>query len=330
MVGMFNLDSVFGENMANGGIRGQDTKGCGMMGISGAARGEGLGLECCLKWAMSANEEGSDSGMGVAGAVSGIALCCALSPNYCLSALDIAKEKAGCLNGALAAGSQMDSAWKTCAVECGKKGYGELVHNIDGTYDPAQIENLMKECYNGAEKNWQPSPTVLTASELAPIVPEEIKGVLSGDVNGSVGSSVEMVQDEIKNLMFASDLPKIDSQAKMYVDNINSVRENQAKMKLNAVTRAIALGQRSVALALNSGEDVDGMRSEIETSNDMINLLKGIAKLQAQHLQKINQITAIRSKLLELNSIDTIISGDIQYQGEDETKENDASEESES
>ena len=179
MVGMFNLDSVFGGNLANGGIRNQDTKGCSLMGISGAARGRGLGLECCEKWAMSANEDGADSGfMGILGPVSPKVVCCALSPEYCLSALDIAKEKAGCLNGALGAGGKIDAAWKTCAVECGKKGYGELVHNADGTYDPAQIDELMKECYNGSEKKWQPSPTVLTASELAPVVPEEIKVLL--------------------------------------------------------------------------------------------------------------------------------------------------------
>ena len=81
-----------------------------------------------------------------------------------------------------------------------------------------------------------------------------------------------------------------DTQAKKYINNINSVRENHNKMKLNAVTRSIALGKRAVALALKSGEDIDALREEIETNNDMIYLLKGIAKLQAQHLQKTNQI----------------------------------------
>ena len=141
---------------------------------------------------------------------------------------------------------------------------------------------------------------------------------------------VGQVQGEIIKIMFASDDVNPDSAEKMYINNINSVRENQSKMKLNAVTRSIALGRRSVALALKSGEDIDSLREEIESSNDMINLLKGIAKLQAQHLQKINQITAIRSKFLELNSIDNIISGDIQYQEKDAAKEDDESEESES
>jgi hypothetical protein len=40
-------------------------------------------------------------------------------------------------------------------------------------------------------------------------------------------------------------------------------------------------------------------------------MLKDVAALQAQHLQKINEITALRAKLLELNSIESIISGGV-------------------
>lgn len=136
-------------------------------------------------------------------------------------------------------------------------------------------------------------------------------GSCAAEEGGSGSGTVEKVRTEIIKMMMVDPETVVNSAEKKYQDNVNSVRENQDKIKLNAVTRAIALGKRSVALALKSGEDIDALREEIESSGDMISLLKGVAKLQAQHLQKTNQITAMRSKLLELNAIDTIIAGDI-------------------
>ena len=139
---------------------------------------------------------------------------------------------------------------------------------------------------------------------------------------GNSSGQVEKVRKEIANMMLVKSDASEGNQNKKYQNNINSVRENQNKIKLNAVSRSIALGKRSVALALESGKDIDELRQEIETSNDMISLLKGIAKLQAQHLQKTNQITALRSKLLELNSIDAIIAGDIYSHAETSSDKN--------
>ena len=150
-------------------------------------------------------------------------------------------------------------------------------------------------------------------------------GMFSGvDVEGGgpASGTIEDVRQEIVKILFVSPETVPDSNAKKYQDNINSVRENQNKIKLNAVSRSIALGKRSVALALKSGEDIDSLRKEIETSNDMIGLLKGIAKLQAQHLQKTNQITTLRSKIAELNAIDAIRAGDIYYKDDGSTNSN--------
>ena len=96
-----------------------------------------------------------------------------------------------------------------------------------------------------------------------------------------------------------------------YVNNVDSVTENRNKLRLNAASQAIALGQRAVSLATESGNDIEKLRVEIENRDDMLRMLKGIAKLQAQHLQKTNAITAMRAKLVELNAIDNILSGDI-------------------
>ena len=96
-----------------------------------------------------------------------------------------------------------------------------------------------------------------------------------------------------------------------YLNNIDSVRENQNKIRINAGSRAVALGKRAVALATESTEDVEGRSREVKERDDMLRMLKGIAKLQAQHLQKTSAITAMRAKIMELNAIDDIIAGDI-------------------
>ena len=97
-----------------------------------------------------------------------------------------------------------------------------------------------------------------------------------------------------------------------YLNNEDSVIENRNKMRLNAASQAIALGQHAVSLAADAGEkDIEPMRKEIENRDDILRMLKGIAKLQAQHLQKTNAITAMRARLAELSAIDDIISGDI-------------------
>lgn len=97
-----------------------------------------------------------------------------------------------------------------------------------------------------------------------------------------------------------------------YLNNEDSVVENRNKMRLNTASQAIALGQHAVALAVDAEEkDIEPLRKEIEYRDDMLRMLKGIAKLQAQHLQKINAITAMRAKMVELTAMNNIISGDI-------------------
>lgn len=135
------------------------------------------------------------------------------------------------------------------------------------------------------------------------------------------GGNPEALRQEIIKIMLVNPKTTVKQGGKdAYLDNINSVRENQNKIKLNAATRAIALGRRAVALATQSGEDVNKSREAIESNDDVLNMLKDIAKLQAQHLQKINEITAMRAKMLELNSIESIMAGDVATTDEDALK----------
>ena len=96
-----------------------------------------------------------------------------------------------------------------------------------------------------------------------------------------------------------------------YLNNVDSTIENRNKLRLNAASRAFALGQHAVALATVSGDDVNAIKDEIESQDDILRMLKGIAKLQAQNLQKTNAITAMRAKIAELNAIDGIINGSV-------------------
>jgi len=131
----------------------------------------------------------------------------------------------------------------------------------------------------------------------------------------------ELRQSIIKMLYVTTDAkPGTSEKEKNYIDNINSVRENQNKVKLSEATRSIALGRRAVALALESGKDVDERREAIEQNDEVIKMLKEIAKLQAQHLQKINEITALKAKILAMNSIENIIAGGVSTTDEEAKK----------
>jgi len=101
------------------------------------------------------------------------------------------------------------------------------------------------------------------------------------------------------------------NQGEKYLNNVDSVTENRNKLRLNAASRAIALGQHAVSLATVSGDDVDALREEIESQDDVLRMMKGIAKLQAQHLQKTNAITAMRARLAELQAIENILDGSV-------------------
>ena len=134
---------------------------------------------------------------------------------------------------------------------------------------------------------------------------------------------VEKIREEIVKIMLVkadTDVAAGAEKNSQFENNVNSVKENRNKMKLSAVTRAIALGQRAVALATQSGTaDIDKMTKMIEEKKDVMNTMRAIAKLQAQHLQKHNEITALRAKILELDSIEHIVAGSI-YSVEEENK----------
>ena len=197
-VGMFNLDSVFGAYHANEGVRDEDTRSCGIMGISPVTDiglyasmisefvgkfplidRESPGFQCCVKWA-AANESQmlqaasgnyASAAQSIGSTMQRLEQCCALSPELCLGKHT---AKAECVNNQLQNGGDLVSGLQACAVECDKSGYGELNYRGDGTYDPSQVAQLVKSCEQ-KRLEWSPSPTVLTSDELAPVVPVYFK-----------------------------------------------------------------------------------------------------------------------------------------------------------
>ena len=148
-------------------------------------------------------------------------------------------------------------------------------------------------------------------------------GKITGSGGGGSGTgATEDLRQAVINTMLVKPETEVDSTSgkKAYEDNINSVRENRNKIKMNAITRSIALGRRAVALAQESGKDIDERRAAIEQNDDVMSMLKEIAKLEAQHLQKVNEITALRARMIELNSIENILTGSVVTTDEDALK----------
>ena len=199
--GMFNLDSVFGTYHADEGVRDEDTRSCSAMGISAVTPDgpyaalmkqaasaipgvdtDSPGFQCCLKWSAAQESKLLQSASGSGGiSKSGSSLiqsmkkCCSLSPELCFG---VHAEKTECVNNKLSSGSSLGDGLKACSVECGKDGYGELKHMDGEKYDPKDVDELVKKCEK-QKTNWAPSPTVLTADELAPVVPNYVKSKLS-------------------------------------------------------------------------------------------------------------------------------------------------------
>ena len=144
-------------------------------------------------------------------------------------------------------------------------------------------------------------------------VPVLAAQVSSGESETTAGDEkVEALQEEIIKIMKVDPNTNTNQNTMAFKDNVNAARDNQNKMMMNAATRAVALGQRAVALATKSGQDDLAMlKDKIEKAENLMSVLDGIAELQAQHLQKINQISSLRGKMLELKAMDGLMAGDI-------------------
>ena len=136
--------------------------------------------------------------------------------------------------------------------------------------------------------------------------------VSTGSGSAAGDEKIEALQEEIIKIMRVEPDTAANANAQAFEDNVNAVKDNQNKMMLNTATRAVAMGQRAVALATTSGkDDMILLKDKIEKAEDLMTVLDGIAELQAQHLQKINQISSLRGKMLELKALEGLMTGDV-------------------
>jgi hypothetical protein len=202
-------------------------------------------------------------------------------------------------------------------LSCDIKQYGALKHNEDGEYNKEEVDGMVKTCAM-EDVDWAPSTTVPGPEAFIPAVPTNVGNILGGENGEGDGSGkAHTLAATVRSITVvdpnrskgAGDCK--DGKSCSYLNNEDSAMENRNKLRLNAAAQGIVLGQQAVALATESGKDVDDLRKEIEYRDDVLRMLKGIAKLQAQHLQKTNAITAMRAKLVELSAIGNIASGSI-------------------
>ena len=192
-LGVFNVESVYGHSYEYEDMRDLNMQYCSAMGVGDPewrqkiqSGQESAGAFCCEQWLdVQAHSLNTMVGLltspgNIVDALSSASMlkeyCCATSPGICDT---LGTKKAECVNGALQGGATAEGAWQQCAVECGNTDYGALVYNPETGYDPNQVTELVKGCYK--IESWVPSNTVLSSSEMTPIVPSGVKDVL---VNG--------------------------------------------------------------------------------------------------------------------------------------------------
>lgn len=193
--------------------------------------------------------------------------CCLLDKNMCLS---VAQEKTGCLLQQQKL--SLEAGFKTCAVEC-KQDYVALSQQVLGTgangmpvqqFDPNKVEELVKECYNSAAK--AADPTVLTSSELAPVVPEPVQQMLTagqktadgiGEGMSAVGGAVNEANKAVSNIK-----GEIEDSANTAFERINKTLDSAREQVNQSANGAID----TVAGATNKTLNQVG-----QTANDVVN-----------------------------------------------------------
>lgn len=199
VVGLVDVESVFGNFHHTEIVRDMDTRACGEIGVKALAKGGGSTGNYCCYTLWETEGHGLRAGRYIKKTMGGnlggwdehrknklktreqfMEYCCKLSDDkkegdekvFCTT---VAQEKAGCVKGELSKnGQDLESAMSACEVTCDPKYYGTLKHNEGEEYSDEQVDNLMKTC-TMAEVDWAPSTSVPGASEFAPTVPSNVK-----------------------------------------------------------------------------------------------------------------------------------------------------------
>lgn len=168
IAGLYNLDSSFGIYDENKRIRDKDTQICAMMG------GRGSEDACCELWAKY--EAGENRNFKFERSLGKKSRCCKLFKQGCEETE--ADQKLGCM--AQQSNKSVADACRACEVENDSPHYIALANrNIDDLSETDK-EKLVKDSMK-KEVTWSPAASVLTASEMAPVVPTEIEAKLKAN-----------------------------------------------------------------------------------------------------------------------------------------------------
>lgn len=166
--GLYNLDSTFGVYDENKRIRDRETQICAMMGARGSED------DCCELWAKTDAGERSFKYEKSLGKKS---RCCKLFNQGCEE--PEVDKGLGCM--ANQSNKTVAEACRACEVESDSPHYIALANrNIDDLSETDK-EKLVKDSVRKAV-TWSPAASVLTASEMAPVVPTEIEAKLKANV----------------------------------------------------------------------------------------------------------------------------------------------------
>ncbi len=197
---------------------------------------------------------------------------------------------------------------------------------LDGYLNPFgdQSQSVVDSTKNTIQSGWD----VVASSSGGQATGSALGGIKEGIEGGSalaasgvaaVSDKVSEVEEGIASLVLAGMKKTTDAAAGVILGtpaDVNEVRANQNQLQINALSSGIGNGLKSSALVGASGEELAERSDKIEMSSDIFNMLKEIAGLSAQSLQKNNAITAMKAQLLEMGALDNIVSGGVLDQSE--------------
>ena len=140
-------------------------------------------------------------------------------------------------------------------------------------------------------------------------------GAVSDTVNNATGATAQFMDDKMVLLQ-----DKITGLMKAGIDTtIEKTRKNQNDLQINSNSNGIGSGQKASALVTYENlRDLENLSDGASSADDIMNLLKQIALVKVQALQKNTVITSLKSQIAEQDAINAEIATGVLKQEETE------------
>ncbi len=138
-------------------------------------------------------------------------------------------------------------------------------------------------------------------------------GAVSDTVNNATGATAQFMDDKMALLQ-----DKITGLMKAGVDTtIQMVRKNQNDIQVNSNSNGIGSAQKASALVTYENlKDLENLSDNASSADDIMNLLKQIALVKVQALQRNTVITSLKAQIAEQDAVDAEIVGGVLKQDE--------------